>query len=143
MLIDFAHADSPREFVTDLCIIGAGAAGVSLALGFARTRFSVCLIESGGFRYEPETQALYEGPTTGLPWFCNLHDCRLRRFGGTTSGDWGGGCTPLDDLDFAARPWVPYSEWPVTKDELLPFYERAREAFELGAAPFEDPELLR
>ena len=88
MLIDFAHADSPREFVTDLCIIGAGAAGVSLALGFARTRFSVCLIESGGFRYEPETQALYEGPTTGLPWFCNLHDCRLRRFGGTTSGDW-------------------------------------------------------
>jgi choline dehydrogenase-like flavoprotein len=126
-----------------LCIVGAGAAGVSLALSFAGSPFSVCLVESGGLRYEPETQALYEGPTAGLPWFCNMHDCRLRRFGGTTSGDWGGGCTPLDDLDFAGRPWVPFSEWPIGKDELLPYYERAREAFELGSAPFEDPDLLR
>lgn len=143
MLIDFAHDDSPRQFVTDLCIIGAGAAGVSLALGFARSRFSVCLVESGGFRFEPETQALYKGTTTGLPWFCELDDCRLRRYGGTTSGDWGGGCTPLDDLDFAARPWVPFSQWPVSKEALLPYYERAREMFELSSDPFEDADLLR
>ena len=143
MLIDFANDGSPRDFAADLCIVGAGAAGVSLALNFAQTRFSVCLVESGGLRYEPETQALYEGPTTGLPWFCNLHDCRLRLFGGTTSGDWGGGCTPLGDLDLAARPWVPFSEWPISKDELRPYYERARETFALNSMPFEDPELLR
>jgi choline dehydrogenase-like flavoprotein len=143
MLIDFAQDDSPREFVTDVCVIGAGAAGVSLALGFAHTRFSVCLVESGGVRFEPETQALYKGITTGLPWFCELDDCRLRRYGGTTSGDWGGGCTPLDDLDFAPRPWVPFSEWPISKDELFPYYERAREMFELSSAPFEDLDLLR
>ena len=143
MLIDFADDGSPRDFAADLCIVGAGAAGLSLALSFAQTRFSVCLVESGGLRYEPETQALYEGLTTGMPWFCNLHDCRLRRFGGTTSGDWGGGCTPLDDMDFAARPWVPFSEWPIRKDELRPYYERAREVFALSSEPFENPDLLR
>jgi len=143
MLIDFANDGSPREFAADLCIIGSGAAGLSIAQNFAQTRFSVCLVESGGLRYEPDTQALYEGQTTGLPWFCNLDDCRLRRFGGTTSGDWGGGCTPLGDLDFTARPWVSFSEWPISKDELRPYYERARGAFALSSTPFEDPGLLR
>lgn len=143
MLIDFASDGSPREFTADLCIVGSGAAGLSIAQNFAQTRFSVCLVESGGLRYEPDTQALYEGPTTGLPWFCNLDDCRLRRFGGTTSGDWGGGCTPLGDLDFTARPWVSFSEWPISKDELRPYYERARGAFALSSTPFEDPGLLR
>ena len=142
MLIDFADGGSPRDFVADVCIVGAGAAGISMALNFAQTPFSVCLVESGGLRFEPDTQALYEGPTAGLPWFCKLHDCRLRRFGGTTSGDWGGGCTPLDDLDFATRPWVPFAEWPISKDEIRPYYERARDAFSLSAAPFEDRELL-
>jgi len=143
MLIDFASDGSPREFTADLCIVGSGAAGLSIAQNFAQTRFSVCLVESGGLRYEPDTQALYKGPTTGLRWFCNLDDCRLRRFGGTTSGDWGGGCTPLGDLDFTARPWVSFSEWPISKDELLPYYERARGAFALSSTPFEDPGLLR
>jgi choline dehydrogenase-like flavoprotein len=142
MLIDFADDGSPRHFAADICIVGAGAAGLSLAMSFAKTRLSVCLAESGGLRYEPDTQALYEGPTAGLPWFCQLHDCRLRRFGGTTSGDWGGGCTPLNDLDFATRPWVPFGEWPIGKDQLRPYYERAREAFALSSAPFEDPGLL-
>ncbi len=143
MLIDFASDGSPREFTADLCIVGSGAAGLSIAQNFIQTRFSVCLVESGGLRHEPDTQALYEGPTTGLPWFCNLDDCRLRRFGGTTSGDWGGGCTPLGDLDFTARPWVSFSEWPISKDELRPYYERARGAFALSSTPFEDPGLLR
>jgi choline dehydrogenase-like flavoprotein len=143
MLIDFADEETPGDFVADLCIVGAGAAGISLALSFAEAHFSVCLVESGGYRYEASTQALYEGPTAGIPWFCNLDDCRLRRFGGTTSGDWGGGCTPLADLDFAKRPWVPFSGWPIGKDELRPYYEKAREAFALGSAPFEDIEVLK
>jgi len=142
MLIDLATGGAPSEIHADLCIVGTGAAGLSLAQAFAETRFRVCLVESGGFRYEPETQALYQGPVDGVPWLCNLDDCRLRQFGGTTSGDWGGGCTPLDDLDFSPRPWVPHAGWPIEKRELLPYYEQARATFELGPEDFEDPALL-
>ena len=141
MLIDLATDSAPSEIHADLCIVGTGAAGLSLARAFAETRFRVCLVESGGFD-EPETQALYQGPVDGVPWLCNLDDCRLRQFGGTTSGDWGGGCTPLDDLDFSPRPWVPHAGWPIEKRELLPYYEQARATFELGPEDFEDPALL-
>lgn len=142
MLIDFADPGTPHSHDVDLCIVGAGAAGIGAALSFADTGYTVCLLEGGGFDHEPDTQALYEGTTEGIPWRCSLHDSRLRRFGGTTSGDWGGGCTPLDDLDFAPRAWVPYSHWPITKDELLPYYESARSVFQLGQEAFGDNELV-
>ena len=32
---------------------------------------------------------------------------------------------PLDDEDFVAKPWIPYSGWPITKAELDPYYARA------------------
>jgi choline dehydrogenase-like flavoprotein len=143
MLIDFADPSSPRDLAVDVCIVGSGAAGHAVAQSFADTRYRVCVVEGGGRRFEPETQALYAGPTTGLPWGCKLDDCRLRVFGGTTSGDWGGGCTPLDDLDFADRSWVPWSGWPISKQELLPYYERARGVFSLGSEKFDDPFLLK
>lgn len=142
MLIDFASPAAPRSIEADLCIVGAGAAGIALALNFAGTHHSICLLEGGGFAHEPESQALYEGSAVGVPWLCSLHDSRLRQFGGTTSREWGGGCTPLDALDFASRPWVPYSDWPITRNELLPYYERARTIFQLGPEPFEDLALL-
>lgn len=142
MLIDFADPSVPRCHEADLCIVGAGAAGIAAALNFANTGFTVCLLEGGGFEYEPDTQALYEGTAEGIPWQCSLHDSRLRRFGGTTRGDWGAGCTPLDDLDFAPRAWVPFSNWPISKEELLPYYERARSVFQLGTEAFGNNELL-
>ena len=67
----FADARSvPRDtrLETDVCIIGAGAAGITLAREFSGSPFRVTVLESGGFEYETETQALYEGPSVGLPY---------------------------------------------------------------------------
>ena len=33
----------------------------------------------------------------------------------------------LDAIDFEKRDWVPYSGWPITKEDLIPFYKRAHE----------------
>ena len=113
----------------DVCIIGAGAAGITLGRAFVDRRTRVAILESGGLEYEPETQALYEGVNTGLPYF-PLDVPRLRLFGGTTN-HWAGVCRPFDEVDYETLEWVPYSGWPVGKTEMDPFVERAQDLVRL------------
>ena len=140
MIIDFRAADSPAEIKADLCVIGAGAAGITIAHALASSNLHVCVIESGGLELEEATQALYEGHSVGLPWGADLAASRLRCFGGTT-GLWGGGCVPLDASDMAVRPWVPHSGWPISRRELDPFYDRARPILRLPDHKFGDERL--
>ncbi len=141
MLVDFRETEDGNEIDADLCIVGGGAAGITLASALIGTSLDICVIESGGFEYDDRTQALYEGAATGVPWRCELQDSRLRYFGGSTNA-WGGGCAPLDDIDFEARPWVPHSGWPITRAELMTHYERARSFCRIGAHGFDDEALL-
>jgi choline dehydrogenase-like flavoprotein len=115
----------PRDATleTDVCVIGAGAAGITLALEFMGSPLQVTVLESGGFQFEPETQALYEGPSIGLP-YPDLSVPRLRFFGGTTN-HWGGICRPFEEADFEAREGIPFTGWPIGKSDVDPFYERA------------------
>ena len=106
----------------DVCIVGAGAAGIPLALQLGK-KHRVVLLESGGFEYEPETQDLYAGRQTGIRTD-ELVQARLRYLGGTT-GHWGGWVRPMDKLDFEARDWVPHSGWPIARSDLNPYYDRA------------------
>jgi choline dehydrogenase-like flavoprotein len=122
MIADLRNLADLRDLEVDLCVIGAGAAGITIAQAFADSRYRVCLIEAGGFDYEEETQALYDGQSVGIP--VGLDFGRLREFGGTTN-HWSGRCAPLDEIDFAQRDWVPHSGWPLGPDELQPYYLRA------------------
>ena len=117
----------------DLCVIGAGAAGISIALEWIGSSRSVLLLEGGGFAFEQTMQDLYRGTIAGLPYF-PLEAARLHYFGGTT-GHWAGFCSTLDPIDFEARPWVPDSGWPIARADLDPFYARANRLLELG--PYE------
>ena len=117
----------------DLCIIGAGAAGISMALEWVGAKQRVLLLEGGGFEYEPRMQELYRGDIVGLPYF-PLQAARLHYFGGTT-GHWAGFCSTLDPLDFEQRDWVPHSGWPITRAELDPYYPRAHRL--VGIGPYE------
>ncbi|MEW5790484.1 MAG: FAD-dependent oxidoreductase [Pseudomonadota bacterium] len=135
MLVDARTVAQDGSIEADVCIIGAGAAGVTLAREFIGQPFNVCLLESGGLNYEAQTQALYQGKTSGLP-YTPLDACRLRYFGGSTN-HWGGLCRPLDEMDFEARPWIPHSGWPFGKAELDPFYRRAQSICQLGPYAYE------
>jgi len=117
----------------DLCIIGAGAAGISIALEWIGSSRTVLLLEGGGFAFEQKMQDLYRGTNAGLPYY-PLDAARLHYFGGTT-GHWAGFCSTLDPLDFEERTWVPDSGWPITRADLDPFYGRAHRLLELG--PYE------
>lgn len=110
---------------TDLCIVGAGAAGLAMASQLAETRHRVCVIESGGLNYEHRRQRLSRGQSVGRPYEA-LDLCRIRQFGGSTGkAGWGGWCKMLDSVDFEHRHWIPMSGWPVDRKSLLPHYESA------------------
>src|SRR5262245_61198116 len=140
MILDLNALDQRQVLHSDVCVIGAGAAGISLALELASKNIGVCVLESGGVDVEAETQGLKRGEVSGQPksnrW-AGLHldyedpnqyllTSRLRTLGGSTQ-HWGGYCLPMGDHDFLARSWIPLSGWPFKKDELSPFYPRAAE----------------
>jgi choline dehydrogenase-like flavoprotein len=119
----------------DLCIVGAGAAGISIALEWIGSGKRVLLLEGGGFEYDPRMQELYRGESVGLPYF-PLDAARLHYFGGTT-GHWAGFCSTLDPIDFEQRDWVPHSGWPIARADLDPFYARAHRVLALGPYEYE------
>lgn len=133
MLVDLQKNPEAAGQQFDVCVIGAGAAGVTLARELTQAGHRVCLAESGGMDFEEKTQALYKGDNIGHEYY-DLEESRLRFFGGTLS-IWGGRCALLDDIDFAQRAWVPHSGWPITRDEVMPYWRRAHGIFDLG--PFE------
>ncbi|MDZ7773790.1 MAG: GMC family oxidoreductase [Balneolaceae bacterium] len=131
MVIDLKTDPVPELQPYDVCIVGAGAAGITIALGLASSSLRVCLVESGGFEPSEETQNLYTGETAGnLPGEGYLRGTRLRYFGGTTN-HWGGWCRPLDPIDFEKRSWVPDSGWPIDRAELEPWYREAERLVEI------------
>ena len=75
-------------------------------------------------------RSLYEGENVGRHYY-DLDKCRLRYFGGTTN-HWSGWCRPLSSVDFEAREWIPHSGWPISLDDVTPFYGRAQEFCQLG-----------
>ena len=124
LIQDLSNESVDTAIAVDLCIIGGGAAGISIALQFVDSSTTVCIVESGGLDFEPETQSLYAGRSLAEP--VGLDIGRLRMFGGTTN-HWGGRCAEISAAEFAARDWIPFSGWPIKLAELSSYYRRARE----------------
>lgn len=130
MFHDACRLSSGTVVEADLCIVGAGAAGITLARALRRSGQRVCLLESGGSVVDEETQSLAAGEVGGLP-YPPLERGRLRSFGGTT-GHWAGWCRPPRRRNFASRPWVPESGWPFVLEEIEPYLREAQEMCRLG-----------
>ncbi|AFY35647.1 GMC oxidoreductase [Calothrix sp. PCC 7507] len=128
---DLRQLEDDLVIETDLCIVGSGFAGLSIAKEFANTKTEVWVIESGGLSDEPDTQSLYEIESVGAPRVMNQDVIRYRILGGT-SHIWTGRCAPFDNIDFQQRSWVPYSGWPITRDSLENYLERAGENLRIG-----------
>lgn len=124
----------PACINADVCIVGAGPAGIAIARSWLGTSIRVCLIESGGLQPDAASQELYEGAATGDASL-DPAASRLRAFGGGTQV-WGGGCIPLGSIDFSHRAWVPHSGWPLSYEQLEPYYAQARSLFGIESHAF-------
>jgi len=136
VILDFASRGVPDHLVADLCVVGAGAVGIAIALEFARTRSRVVVVESGGGHAEPETERLGESELRGLRCSASVSG-RARIFGGTTTL-WAGQALPLGESDFERRDWIDHSGWPLSLAELLPYYRRAERLMRLPEALYDD-----
>jgi choline dehydrogenase-like flavoprotein len=120
---------------TDVCIVGGGPTGLTIARRLATSGLGVTLLEGGGHHFEPAVQDLYAGEHVGDPPY-DLAVARLRYFGGS-SNHWQGWCRPLDpvDLDPTGRPAVHH--WPITYEELAAHYPAAHEVIGLPTTAYD------
>ena len=133
MLVDARRLLGDEIIEAEICIVGGGPAGITLAREFTGQNLRVCILESGGLDFDEQTQSLCEGQTDGEPYH-SLREVRRRQLGGTanlwdtrlTDSRLGFRSAPLDDIDFEPKDWLPYSGWPFGKSHLDPFYQRAQ-----------------
>jgi choline dehydrogenase-like flavoprotein len=142
VLSDARELASDQQIGADVCIVGAGPAGISIARELIGNGARVLLLESGGRDVERRAQRLNVGESVGYPIHL-LHQSRVRAFGGTSRhwfspGDESWAARPLDPVDFEVRPGIRYSGWPIDRTDLDFYYADAQALCGLG--PFDyDP----
>lgn len=129
MLIDLNQIARAPERKYDVCVIGAGAAGITVALRLAELGKSVALCEGGAFDYSEASQGCYAGDVIGDPYF-DLEDTRLRYFGGSTN-HWGGWCRTFEKEDFERHVLGEEFTWPIAHDAMSTYFRAASEILEL------------
>ena len=150
MFIDARSIGEGEVLTADVCIVGGGVVGLTIAKEFRQTDFKTCIIESGGEKPDKATQALYWGENVGLPYY-PLDTSRARFLGGTSSY-WsiklpgkgvGVRLRPMDPIDFEEKDWVPYSGWPFPKKHLDPYYKRAQKVCQIGPSSYDPKDWIQ
>jgi choline dehydrogenase-like flavoprotein len=148
LFTDARYIAAGSTLQADICIVGAGIAGISIAREFIGRSESVVLLEGGGLEFTKSLrdlptvlrrhtlgeQALTRGRNAGQPYY-PLRFTRVRAFGGSSRA-WhqhrGVHARPLDEIDFEARDGLPDHGWPIDRVQLDPYYERAQRVCALG-----------
>jgi choline dehydrogenase-like flavoprotein len=135
-LVDVEHSSA------DVVIIGSGPAGIVVALEMARSGSQVLVIESGLDSFSDRIQKLADA----AQYDHDLHapmEIAMRRQVGGTSTIWGGRCVPYDPIDFDARPFMENTDWPITYEDLLPYYGRACAWMSVGRPVFDTSQAIQ
>ena len=129
--VDLQALEDLSQLACDLCIIGTGPAGSTVARELSSSGLRIVVLESGSFTRQPSADALNEIESVGRPRVMDQWLVRNRIVGGT-SHTWTGRCAPFDEIDFEQRAWIPYSGWPFGLDHLTPFLDRTAPYLGLG-----------
>jgi len=125
----------PADARFDLCVVGAGPVGLTLALEAAAQGLQVLLLESGGAAPSTATQSLSQAQIVDAQTHAPMALATQRALGGS-SWLWGGRCVPFETIDFEARDYVPHSGWPITLADVAPWYDKAADYLDCGRAEF-------
>ncbi len=124
MMHRLAQLADGETLYSDVCIIGAGAAGIALADRLSDSGLAISVFESGGLDYNVSTQDLYIGSQSGIE-YNSLDASRLRYFGGTTN-HWAGYCAPFVSEDFEPIQGIADSGWPIRYPDVASYIDLAR-----------------
>ena len=141
MITDLIGGGRRQTRTADICVIGAGTAGLALVRELLSSGYTVVALESGGTTVEEETQQLYDCTVTGLP-HRGYRQGRFRTLGGTSTR-WGGQLLPLTTLDIDQREWIGAVAWPLTYADLRDYYQRVEHLFGVDGYPYESGALNR
>ena len=136
MILEAGKIESGATLSADVVIVGAGPAGIVVALELGRAGFNVLLVESGRERFTADIQELADA----AEWDPDLHapmSMTTRRQVGGASVIWGGRCVPYDPVDFDRRPFAPESNWPLSYEDLVPYFARACDWLACGRPVFD------
>ena len=129
MLVDFNVSTKNLPQNADVCVVGSGPAGMTLAMQLEEYGRSVILLEGGGLDQSRDSQDIYKGEVIGDP-YAALDYARLRYLGGT-SGHWGGWCYPMPENVFQKMDAFKDAYWPIEKKDLDPFLVKALSILEI------------
>ncbi len=139
MRIDVSQLAAAARLEADVAIVGAGPSGIVLALELAAAGARVITLESGGSSFSATTQQL-AATTDEDPLHVSMSLATRRQLGGA-SNLWAGRCVPFDPIDFQPRRITGYADWPVSYEELEPYFGQACEWFVCGAPLFDAEEI--
>jgi hypothetical protein len=124
--------------IWDLCIVGTGPVGMALAMEFDRLGREVLVIESGGIEVSPAFAEASRAEIANPASHAAMEIAVCRALGGT-SWTWGGRCVPYDAIDWMHRDFVADANWPLSHEELRPWYKGASEYLLCGNDTFSIP----
>lgn len=141
MIVEAREIPAGFRMEADIAIVGAGPAGITLAHELLGTGLSVVVLEGGGQSPGPGTLDTFRGTVSDPMRHPPLSLYRVRALGGTSTL-WGGRCVPFDPIDFEERPYIPWSGWPLSYDEIRRWYRVAMRYCEAGSFAFRANEAL-
>jgi choline dehydrogenase-like flavoprotein len=127
---------APETPIWDLCIVGAGAAGLSLAAQFLQGPGRVLVLESGLREPDAHGEDLNQLESVGLR-HDGWREGRVRSLGGTTRA-WGGQLIPLRASELEPRAWIPDSGWPLRLEDIEPYYRRVERLLHIEGPPYDE-----
>ena len=116
MILSSKSLDSASPLRATVCIVGGGAAGITLASELDGCAASVVVLETGGVRFSRAGPPDHYEGTASSP---HPRPALFRRCGlGGSTTIWGGRCVPYDPIDFERREYVANSGWPISYQEI-------------------------
>ena len=117
---------------TQICIVGAGTAGIFLGQELSRLGLHSVLLELGDRTICMPSERDEKCLQVGIPY----KGAELGRgFGlGGTSTLWGGQMIPLSPSDMEERPTLFLDAWPITYSDISPYFQQVKQRLGLNAA---------
>ncbi len=136
MIEDAREIPSNTRLEADIAIVGGGPAGLTIALELRNAGLSVLVLEAGEQKPGQGFVDAFHGQVAKNTGHPPLSLYRTRALGGTST-QWGGRCIPLRPQDLEVRPYVPWSGWPISYQELAAWYPKAATYCEIGTPEFQ------